>query len=72
MLNGFNPFILVILICGITLIGLMLALVFSQKFRQDLSAKEGKLSLMGVSIEGVAVLLFFALLVGGMLYSLIQ
>lgn len=61
---------LVVCICGVCLIGILGALIFNARFRRDLTAQPGKLSLFGISVEGVVIVLLAALMLGGILYSL--
>ncbi len=61
---------IVVTISGLCLLGIVAALIFNQSFRQDLTAQPGKVSLFGVSVEGVVVVLLAALMIGALLYSL--
>jgi len=58
-----------VLICGVGLLGVTLALIFSPQFRKDMLAGEGKASLLGfLSVEGATLLALSGLLLGGFLY----
>ena len=60
---------LVSLLCGLLLAAVILALIFKQDFRKDVTAKQGKTILFNaVSVEGVIVVLLSGMLLGGLLY----
>lgn len=61
--------VLVSLLCGLLLAAVILALIFKQDFRKDVTAKQGKASLFNaVSVEGVIVVLLSGMLLAGLLY----
>ena len=58
-------------LCGLLLLALIGALIFSQTFRNDVLAGEGEASVLGVlSVKGVAIVLLCGLFLGGLLYPL--
>ncbi len=57
-------------VCGVCLLAIVAALIFDSSFRSDLTAQPGKVSIVGISVEGVIIVLLSALMVGGLLYSL--
>jgi Fe2+ transport system protein B len=68
--NNWRLEYIVVMICGACLLGVVFALIFSRSFRQDLTAQPGKLSIFGISIEGVVIVLLVGLMIGAMLYSI--
>lgn len=65
-----NLEVIVVGILGLCLIGIFGALIFNARFRRDLIAQPGKVSIFGVSVEGVVIVLLAALMLGGILFSL--
>ncbi len=53
----------VALLCGVCIFSIVMAFIFSQSFRDDVSAQPGKVSILGVSIEGVIVVLLIGMLI---------
>ena len=68
-MNNWSLEYIVVLTCGISLLGVVSALIFSRSFRQDLIAQPGKLSIFGISVEGVVIVLLVGLMIGAMLYA---
>ncbi len=60
---------LVVVTFGLCLLGIVIALIFSSKFRADLTANPGKVSIFGASIEGVVIVLLTCALIVGMVIS---
>ncbi|CAN5825604.1 hypothetical protein BH20PSE1_BH20PSE1_13430 [soil metagenome] len=58
-----------VVICGIGLLGVMAALIFSDKFRKDMLAGEGEVGVGPVSVKGAAVLVLCGLLLWGLYYA---
>ncbi len=58
-------------LCGFCLVVIVLALIFKQKFRRDLTAVEGKASFGGFSVGGVAILAIFGMFLVGMIYPVV-
>lgn len=69
-MNNWSLEYIVVIICGACLLGVVFALIFSRSFRQDLTAQPGKLSIFGISIEGVVIVLLVGLMIGAMLYAI--
>ena len=58
-------------VCGLLLISLVGALIFSQSFRNDVLGGEGEATVLGIiSVKGVAIVLLCGIFVGGLLYPL--
>lgn len=63
--------VIVSLLCGLLLTAVVLALIFMPDFRKDVTAQQGKASLLKVvSVEGVIVVLLSGMLLFGLLYPL--
>lgn len=63
--------ILISSVCGFLLICLVMALIFSSRFRDDVLGGEGEATVAGVlSVKGVAIVLLCALFLGGFIYPL--
>lgn len=61
----------VAIVCGGLLVALVLALIFSTKFRDDVLGGEGEASVAGIlTVKGVAIVLLCGLFLGGMIYPL--
>lgn len=71
-MNNWSLEYIVVMICGACLIGVVSALIFSRPFRQDMTAQPGKVSIFGISIEGVVIVLLVGLMIGAMLYAINQ
>ena len=57
--------------CAFLLIALVLALIFSVKYRRDMLGHEGEAKVFGlITVKGVAIVLLSALFLGGMLFPL--
>ncbi|MCK4830287.1 hypothetical protein KA005_81970 [bacterium] len=60
----------VAILCGILLILVTFAFIFSERFRKDVLAGEGETQVLGIlNAKGATIVVLFALLIGGMLYA---
>ncbi len=69
-MNNWSLEYIVVIICGACLLGVVSALIFSRSFRRDMTAQPGKLSIFGISIEGVVIVLLVGLMIVAMLYAI--
>jgi len=64
-----NLLVFLIILFSVLLLAIVLALIFSQKFRQDIIGAPGKANILGIlTVEGVVVVILCALFVGGLIY----
>ncbi len=70
MIRSWSDFAVVL--CGILLLAIVLALIFSRTFRHDLLSGQGKARVLGLlSVEGVAFVVLTAILMGGLLHPIL-
>lgn len=63
--------IFISVVCGSISVALVLALIFSSKFRDAVLGGEGEATIIGlITVKGVAIVLLCALFLAGMLYPL--
>ena len=61
---------IVVAVSGVCLVAIVGALILSPSFRKDITAQPGKVSVLGISVEGVVIVLMTALLIGSLAYAL--